>query len=230
MNQPNIITRETVTFPGPRGVLTGELAYAEEDRGVVLVIGPHPYMGGTMDNNVVVALVETLASSGYVTLRFNYAALSNDTVATSMLDFWTTGHTPQDIELSQEARAAERWLVEQFQTPPHLVGYSFGAEVASAVLSPQTPSIVLIAPTVKVHELSALNVSSVPKLVIYSTDDFATTQLATESWYADVAEPKSKRCFVGANHFFKYVEEELVEQVHAHIYVHPCKPSVQVTR
>lgn len=228
MNQLNTITRETVTFPGPRGVLTGELAYAEEDLGVVLVIGPHPYMGGTMENNVVVALVESLASLGYVSLRFNYTALSNETVAKSMLDFWTTGHTPQDPELIEEARSAERWLVDQFHTPPHLVGYSFGAEVASETLMSNTPSIVLIAPTVKVHDLSTVSASTVPKLVIYSTDDFATTQLATESWYDDVAEPKSKRCLVRANHFFKGFEKELIEQVRSHIQLNPCLSTAEI--
>jgi len=194
--------------------LSGELAYGDcEDRGAILLIGPHPYMGGTMDNNVLSVLAGVLAAAGFVTLRFNYRALAGELIAESMLSFWTTGHAPQDMDLVEESRIARNWLRAQLDQAVSVIGYSFGAYAASEIIDDQTPAAVLIAPTVKHHELAALRTSVVPKLVIYSSDDFATAQLATESWFAGLAVPKRKACFVGGNHFFRGEETALAAHV-----------------
>lgn len=212
------ITHESVMFDGPSGALVGTLAYGESaSRGTVMLAGPHPYMGGTMDNNVVRALADGLAERGYATLRFDYHALRADTIADSMLAFWTTGHTPQDSELIEEARSAQCWLREQLHDDVHLLGYSFGCEVVSHVCDNDTPSVVLVAPTVKHHDLEGLSEAKCSKLLLYSNNDFATTQLATESWFARITGPKMKRCFVGVDHFFKGCEDEMARLVCQHM-------------
>lgn len=213
-----MVTHENVLFDGPSGGLVGTLAYGEAAaRGTVLLAGPHPYMGGTMDNNVVCALADGLAGQGYVTLRFDYHALRAETVAETMMAFWTTGRTPRDTELIEEARCAQSWLREQISCPVHLLGYSFGCEVVSEVCDKDTPGVVVIAPTVKQHDLARLRTARVPKLLIYSNNDFATAQFATERWYAALAEPKHKRCFIDADHFYLGSEDEMVRLVSEHL-------------
>lgn len=222
-----LITRETVSIDFDGDCLAGELAYAEEDRGAVLLIGPHPYMGGSMDNNVIRALAGSLAASGFVTLRFDYQPVAEEKVAAAMLSFWQSGHAPQDGRLIDEARAAEAWLGVQFRCTPSIVGYSFGSHAASEIMTTHTPAAVFIAPTVKQHELPALRTSTVPKLVLFSTDDFATSALATESWFAGLAKPKQKHCFVAADHFFRGREDELACRTLAFLETHQLHANPQ---
>ncbi len=225
----SLITHESVMFTGPRSPLVGTLAYGEgATRGSVLLAGPHPYMGGTMNNNVVARLADGLAMLGYATLCFDYHAVNADTVAESMVDFWATGHTPQDAELIEEARCAQLWLQEQLHTGVHLVGYSFGCEVISEIIDHATVSATVIAPTVKVHELAGIRDAAVPKLLLYSNDDFATAQLATESWFASVAGPKRKHCFIGADHFFKGIEDRMIGHVSDHISASDTSDALEV--
>lgn len=198
------VIRESVALPGPRGVLTGELAYGDgPPRGSALLIGPHPYMGGTMDNNIIAHLALSLVGGGRVTMRFNYRDVTDDALAESMVAFWRTGHAPQDEALVAEAVAARDWLLGNVDGPLVIVGYSFGAHAACAGLDDRVSHVVLIAPTVKHHTYHGLESCRLPKLVIYSNDDFATTQLATETWFAGLARPRSKKCLLGCDHFFK---------------------------
>jgi uncharacterized protein len=68
---------QTVTelIEGPAGAL--EVAHLPAPapaslRGIALVAHPHPLMGGTMDNKVVVTLAKTFHHLGYATMRFNF--------------------------------------------------------------------------------------------------------------------------------------------------------------
>ena len=222
-------TRETVAIPVSGGQLAGELAYAQEDRGVALLIGPHPYMGGSMNNNVVSQLAIGLAEAGIATLRFDHRPPAREQTAATMIEFWRSGHAPHDQQLVTDAAAALAWLTEQFASPPALVGYSFGAYVASEIIREQTPAAVMIAPTVCQHELPAMRESAVPKLVIFSSDDFATPMLATESWFAQLAEPKAKTCLVAAEHFFRGREGEVLQQALGFLEAPACPSRAEVT-
>ena len=68
------LIEEAVTIPCGTRTLEGILAYPERDapKGGVLVLSPHPHMGGRMDNNVIAHLAKGLSETGCVTLRFNY--------------------------------------------------------------------------------------------------------------------------------------------------------------
>lgn len=213
MAEPQAL-RESVLIDGPEETLVGELAYSDTaTRGAVLLAGPHPFMGGTMDNNVVQHLAEALASAGYITMRFNYRAIDNEQVAGAMLRFWTTGHAPQDPDLVEDTRAAHAWMQQQLGLPVALLGYSFGAHAVVRAIDERTPCSVLIAPTVQQHDFSPIQTNRRPKLVIYSSDDFATTAMATESWYAQLHVPRQCRCIVGAEHFFKGHEGDVAGEV-----------------
>ncbi len=58
------VLQEIVRIESPRGWLAGELAYSETDvTAAVLLISPHPLMGGRMDNRLVARLAERLAAT-----------------------------------------------------------------------------------------------------------------------------------------------------------------------
>lgn len=208
------VVREIVTLDATRG-LVGELAYDGDaaPAAAVLLLCPHPFMGGTMDNNVIGQLAMVLAEAGFVTLRFNYAPVLESDLAANMAAFWQTGHAPQDDALVDDALAARRWLGRQFDLSQALVGYSFGCHVAATLIDSTTAASVLIAPTVTHHDMLPLRVVRTPKLVIYSNNDFATPQLATDAWYAQLAQPKQKRCLINGDHFFKQQEDALARCV-----------------
>lgn len=219
------LTRETIAFSGPRGVLTGELAYGETPPvAAALLIGPHPYMGGTMENNVIAHLGLALTEAELVTMRFSYRDVPSEALTTSMLAFWRTGRAPQDGDLVAEAVAARDWLAANVARPVVLIGYSFGAYAASEAINEDVSHVVLIAPTVKQHDLPRLRTSPVPKLVVYSADDFATSSLATETWFADLAPPKSKTCLIGGDHFFKREEAAIARRIMDFLDVHAPVP------
>ena len=68
------IVAECAQIPVPSGELEAELAYPAVDRAkrAIVIVGPHPLLGGDMQNNLVAALAERLAATGSMTLRFNY--------------------------------------------------------------------------------------------------------------------------------------------------------------
>jgi hypothetical protein len=88
-----------VRFPAGRLLLEGELVYPEREppSAGVVVAGPHPLLGGTMDNNVVAALTHGLAGHGLAVLRFNYRGTGDSDglpveAAVNLAEFWATSH------------------------------------------------------------------------------------------------------------------------------------------
>jgi alpha/beta superfamily hydrolase len=204
------IMQERVRIPGPRQTLEGELAYPMDRAAAsVLIVAPHPHMGGTMTNNLVAALADDLAQAGLITLRFNFGAAVD--VAASMATFWATGHAPEDGDLLAEARAAAHWLVAQFPLPWLVVGYSFGAFAASQLLDLHPRGAVFVSPTLTKHDYEPATRAQPPLLVIYSDNDFATPQSVTEQWLGRCSATTSRLCIAGADHFFRDVEPQVCE-------------------
>lgn len=200
---------ERVRIPGPRGKLPGELAYAAAEPSLaVLLVPPHPHMGGSMENNIIRHLAADLPSIGAATLRFDYAEIAD--VPASMAQFWQTGHAPEDPLMTEDAAAAQTWLARAARTPQVVIGYSFGAFVAIQLAARTRPAaLVLISPTIGQHDFSHLRRFSGPTLVIYSDDDFATPALRIERWLSTMRPQLESRCIAGANHFFLNRESEL---------------------
>lgn len=205
------IVAESVTVPTTDNMLRGELAYPW-DRAIAaaLIAGPHPHMGGSMDNNLVAALAEALPHRGLATLRFDYSVRDTIDLAASMAQFWATGHAPEDDHLINEAIAAAHWLKNTARLPWFAVGYSFGALAAMRTLQEQPAGLVLIAPTLARHTFDTEALRDTPTLVIYSDDDFATPRHITEKWLDTHASHAERLCINGAEHFFIGVESEVV--------------------
>lgn len=204
------IIQERVWIDGPRR-LAGELAYpmCDAPRMTALLLNPHPYMGGSMHNNVIAHLHLALARAGAATLRFDYSGVGESAgqpidVARSMAEFWATNHAPADELMIDDAIAARDWMRAHATGPLHLVGYSFGSHVAVRLLTDDAASLTMISPTITHHAFEPGFARGVPTLVVVSDNDFATPSDRFNSWLASVGagECVQTRCFAGAQHFF----------------------------
>jgi alpha/beta superfamily hydrolase len=178
-------------------------------------------MGGTMTNNLISHLATSLATDA-VTVRFDYGGVGRSggapvNVAESMSQFWATGRAPEDELMLEDARAALRWLQSTVGLPIVVCGYSFGAFVATEIVGgesdPASAALVLISPTLRQHDFGRnLEQTNLPKLVIYSDNDFATPVTMTESWLdAFSSASVVSRCVRGAQHFYRQREAEVAD-------------------
>ena len=211
--EPLDILEEAVEIPGDDAPLAGVLAYplaGRPSRGA-LIVGPHPLMGGRLENNVVRGVGRGLAEHGLITLRFQFSGAS--TSAEVMECFWQTGVAPDDPRRADDARSAAAWFAGLISAPALLIGYSFGASLLAALSSERTPGVVLIGPTLTQHDYAALAASAVAKLIIAADNDFATPPAATQSWFEAAAEPKKLVVVPAAEHFYRGQESRLVEEI-----------------
>jgi alpha/beta superfamily hydrolase len=207
------ILEESVEIPAARGPLAGVLAYpfVGTPQRAALIVGPHPLMGGRLENNVVRHVARGLAERGLLTLRFRFAGSAVS--ANVMQQFWTTERAPEDPERPAEAAAALEWLTPLCAGPMLLVGYSFGASLLNALISERTAGAALIGPTLAQHDYDDLARRDIPKLVFTADNDFATPLATTQAWFDGAAEPKKFVIIPAAEHFYRGQEERLVEEI-----------------
>lgn len=215
------IVRERVWIEGQRR-LAGELAYDESAAplAAVMLVNPHPYMGGGMHNNVIARLHEAIARAGAVSLRFDYGGVGDSEgpiidVAASMAEFWATNHAPIDPLMIADTADALRWFHGRVPAPLALVGYSFGSHAAVRTIAPCVRAMALVSPTIGHHAFEAGFARSRPTLVITSDNDFATPVERFDHWLRgparrDVTEHVR---IAGAEHFFLDQEPALCECV-----------------
>jgi alpha/beta superfamily hydrolase len=209
------VYQERVRIPSAHGHLAGELAYGlGAERCMCLLVNPHPYMGGHMENNIVRALALGLARDDMVTLRFDYSGVGESDgptvdVVGAMAQFWATGDSPRDPQMLDDVRCAADWLRGQVGLPLALAGYSFGAHAMQAALADDVAAAVVISPTIRHHDFAVVAGLSVPKLVIYSDNDFAATAEQVEAWLERVAEPRTAHRISGGEHFYRGREDVL---------------------
>lgn len=211
--EPLDILEETVSIPDGGESLTGILAYpfGGYPSRSALVVGPHPLMGGRLENNVVRHVGRGLAECGMLSLRFEFGGAG---VSTEVMEaFWSTGQAPDDPLRADDAMAAWNWLAKQREGPVLLVGYSFGASLLADLVGDRTCGVVLIGPTLAQHDYDRLASESVPKLVITADNDFATPLDVTREWFEAAAPPKKLVVVPDAEHFYRGQEARLVEEI-----------------
>lgn len=217
---PPACVQERVSIAASRR-LDGELAYPAdgEVRGAILLLNPHPYMGGSMRNNVIERLHTALGAAGFAVLRFDYSGVGASEgqpidVAASMAEFWLNGHAPVDPLMIDDGAAALRWLRARVGGPIALVGYSFGCLVAASILPADAAALALISPTIVHHEFAPGFAHGVPTLVITSDNDFATPADRFSNWVKrHEAAIAHHHCITGAQHFFLDREGRVCELV-----------------
>lgn len=217
------ITREVVRIDASGAQLEGELAYGgATPEFSVVIMSPHPFMGGSIHNALVAALAAQLAEAGAATLRFGYRSASGSrtsNLAESMAQFWKTGQAPDDPAMHDDGAAVIEWMRRAVAAPLAVVGYSFGAHVAAMAVPGDALALVLISPTLTRHDydLAARRLKSLPRAiptqVIYSDNDFATPGEAVEAWLGASGIHAAARCIRGGEHFFRGREREIASDV-----------------
>jgi alpha/beta superfamily hydrolase len=204
-------------------LLEGELSYPERRSPLAgaVVAGPHPLLGGTMQNNVVSALTRDLARRGLATLRFNYRGTGHSEgppvdVVNSLAEFWKTSHVREESAYRQDLIGACQFLQEVLRpgTPLVRIGYSFGCSLLPAVVRPHDP-LILIAPTIGTHDYEAFTSVENPLLLIASEDDFAANDEHLREWFDRLSAPRRLERGRFDNHFFRGHEEWLAETIFA---------------
>lgn len=212
--QPCDILEEAVSIASPRGSLDGVLAYpfSGKPERAALVVGPHPMMGGRLDNNVVRATARGMAECGCVSLRF---AFGGDGASAEVMEaFWQTGHAPDDPLRAEDTLAACAFLREIRPLPTVAIGYSFGASLLGGLLDrPWISHLVLLGATLAHHDYAPLSRSRLPKLVIAADNDFATPLAATRQWFDSAGEPKCLVTLEAAEHFYREQEDVIIREI-----------------
>jgi alpha/beta superfamily hydrolase len=214
---------ESVRFPAGAYQLEGELAYLDgaAPTGLVAIAGPHPGLGGTMHNNVVRGLGDSLAWHNLVTLRFNYRGVGGsegppgDRVA-RLSQFWQSSHAREEGDYAEDMRAATAFLgsVVVAPHPLALVGYSFGCSLLPQTAPDPDMPLILIAPTIGMHDYAPYASLKNPKLVLAATGDFATDIAELGRWFDRLPPPRRLVVQPLDSHFFRGHEEWLVQTIH----------------
>jgi len=220
-----MIMEEQVSFFSEQLMIEGSLSYDQNlSRGPgVILCSPHPHLGGDMDNNVITALHQFLSARGFISLRFNYRGVGNSQTSErsrkeDLKTFWEESWSPEDEMIVQDVISAIDFLKGipgVMHSHLFLVGYSFGAYLASRTIEkePALKALILIAPTIHFHDFSSLATSSIAKYVVSSDNDFSYSLEEFEKIYAAFSPPKELQIYEGADHFFIGREEELSSTV-----------------
>lgn len=145
-------------------LLEARLHEAEPAAFAAVVLHPHPQYGGDMDNHVVATLCETLAASPATTLRVNFRGAGR-----------SEGAFDGGRGEVNDARAAVVALRSAAPgLPLVLIGYSFGAMIAAALLAdssaPPVDALILVSPPIANSALPGAT-HQLPTLVLTGDQD-----------------------------------------------------------
>ncbi|UCG79628.1 MAG: alpha/beta fold hydrolase [Desulfobacterales bacterium] len=198
-----MLKERPVTFPGPAGLLEGLLGNESGvPNGAVIALHPHTLYGGSMNNNVVAAIVRSGQRCGFMTLRFNFRG-----VGCSEGDY-SEGTGEQD-----DVGAALDFLERSFDIGTSvLAGYSFGACVALGYchrLGHGVDHLLLISPPPFLLPKSlSLEASVVRKILVGEKDEIAVPDEIKARVSATRVE-ELVEVIPGADHFFWGRQEDL---------------------
>jgi len=196
---------EAVSIPGPGITLEGRLLAGAAPGGAVIT-HPHPLFGGDMANNVVLTAVRALAARGMSALRFNFRGVGR-----------STGTYGGGIDEADDLAAALAFLKSRTPGPHYVVGYSFGAAVASRALLKglAADGAVFVAPPIAFMDLSFLPRVPGLRLILVGDRDELCPLPNLQALMAPVQPspgetPPEIRVIEGADHFFSDGEAELL--------------------
>jgi len=164
---------------------------------------PHPTMGGTMDNTVVVAVCRALAARGRGALRFNFRGAGR-----------SAGSFDEGRGEMDDVAGAVDFLCARPEVDADrlaFVGYSFGAGVGlhHAVRDSRLKHLVGIALVQEHYADPFLDADPRPKLFIVGERDPWAPPDALREYVARLSPPKTLRLISGTDHFFGGREGEV---------------------
>lgn len=201
---------KVVTFrSGPltlEGVL--EVPDSATPQPAVVVCHPHPRMGGSMANNVVMAVCFGLRQAGIGSFRFNFRGVGG-----------SQGSYSNGVGEQADITAAISFLSGQDGVDPDrlgLAGYSFGSRMALSVVQSEerVKALALISPPAEPELMEkSLRVFKGSKFVLMgSMDNFITLEIIPD-FLRYLLKPEEYRIVEGADHFWLGYEPEISRAV-----------------
>jgi len=175
----------------------------------VIVCHPHPLYGGSMDNNVVCNLSETLTQASLVSFRFNFRGVGG-----------SQGEFGQGIGEREDVEAAISFISTVKEVDSKrigLAGYSAGAGFALPVgfNDARIRALAAVSPPLHMFDFDFLKSCPKPKLFISgSRDELIPTDQFFE-FCQNLPEPKECESIEGADHFWRGYESSLSAKVTA---------------
>jgi alpha/beta superfamily hydrolase len=205
------VKKTRVNFPSGELILEGILAIPEGAGPfpAVIVCHPHPLYGGSMDNNVVNSLSETLTRASLASLKFNFRGVGG-----------SHGEFSQGIGEQEDVEAAISFIsrVKEIDSKRiGLAGYSAGAGFALPVgfNDDRIKALAAVSPPIPIFDFDFLKSCPKPKLLISgSRDDLISINQFLE-FCQNLPEPKECENIEGADHFWWGYESRLAAKVTA---------------
>ena len=175
----------------------------------VIVCHPHPLYGGSMDNNVVCALSETLTQASFFSLRFNFRGVGE-----------SQGEFGQGIGEQADVEAAISFvskLKEVDENRIGLAGYSAGAGFALPVAADDAriKALAAASPPINMFNFDCLTGCPKPKFLISGDKDDLISPKQFLEFCGNLPEPKECETIEGADHFWWGYESRLAAKVTA---------------
>jgi alpha/beta superfamily hydrolase len=205
------VKKTRVSFPSGELFLEGILAIPEGTGPfpAVIVCHPHPLYGGSMDNNVVHSLSETLTQASLASFKFNFRGVGG-----------SQGEFDQGIGEQKDVEAAISFMSTVKEVDCKrigLAGYSAGAGFALPVgfNDARIKALAAISPPLPMFDFDFLKNCPKPKLLISgSSDDLIPSNQFLE-FCQNLPEPKECESIAGADHFWWRYESRLAAKVTA---------------
>lgn len=151
-------------IPTSHGQLEAILKEPRDDqRGVCLLLHPHPLGGGTMHNKVVFRAGQGLNDAGLTVLRFNFRGVGQ-----------STGTHDEGIGEKEDVRAGLDYLSANFPNEEiTLAGFSFGSRVGTetALNDERVVRLISIGTPVDKYDFSFLENCRKPILFVHGEND-----------------------------------------------------------
>jgi len=203
--------RTRVSFPSGGLVLEGILTIPEGDGlfPAVIVCHPHPLYGGSMDNNVVYSLSETLTQASLASFKFNFRGVGG-----------SQGEFGQGIGEQEDVEAAISFVStvkEVYYKRIGLAGYSAGAGFALPVgfNDDRIRALAAVSPPLPMFDFDFLKSCPKPKLLISGSRDNLIPIDQFLEFCQNLPEPKECESIEGADHFWWGYESRLAAKVAA---------------
>lgn len=200
-----------VSFPSGELFLEGVLAIPEGAGPfpAVIVCHPHPLYGGSMDNNVVYSLSETLTQASLASFKFNFRGVGG-----------SQGEFGQGIGEQEDVEAAISFIntVKKVDSKRiGLAGYSAGAGFALPVglNDVRIKALAAVSPPLPMFDFDFLKSCPKPKLLISGSRDNFTPADQFFEFCQSLPEPKEYESIEGADHFWGGYESSLAAKVTA---------------
>ena len=200
-----------VDFPSGELLLEGIVAIPEGAGPFPAVIVCHPQSlyGGSMDNNVVHSLCETLTKASFVSFKFNFRGVGG-----------SQGEFGQGIGEQEDVEAAISFISTVKAVDSNrigLAGYSAGAGFALPVglNDVRIKALAAVSPPLSMFDFDFLKDCPKPKLFISGSRDNFTPADQFLEFCQNLPEPKEYESIEGADHFWWGYESSLAAKVTA---------------